>query len=79
MKLRYKQKLFLYVFVIFALFTAGIVIFEQSRERKQKTEVLKERLDAYANMVNALLVRNHSELSSIDSIIPLLHQLSASR
>ncbi|MDR2840352.1 MAG: hypothetical protein LBV75_03660, partial [Paludibacter sp.] len=54
--MNYKQKLFLYFFVIFALFTIGIYLFEQSREREHKTDALEEKLDVYANIVNAILV-----------------------
>ena len=50
-QLSYKQKLTLYFFVIFSLFTIGIIIFEQSRERKFRTEALEEKLDAYAEII----------------------------
>ncbi len=40
-------------FVIFGVFAAGIVVFEQSRVRRYKTEALAERLDAYAEQVMA--------------------------
>ena len=74
MKLSYKQKLFLYFCFIFALFTAGIIIVEQSRERKHKTESLEERLEAYADIVNALLIRQHNDIQVLDSLITLFPQ-----
>ncbi|MDR0688483.1 MAG: two-component sensor histidine kinase [Prevotellaceae bacterium] len=55
LKLRYKQRLFLYFGVIFVLFTVGVVAFEQSRERFFKAEELKERLNAYISIANATL------------------------
>ncbi|GHS93603.1 two-component sensor histidine kinase [Bacteroidia bacterium] len=62
MKTTYKQKLFLYFVVIFALFTIGIFLFEQSREREHKTEALEEKLDAYANLINEELRVENGEL-----------------
>ena len=55
MKLTYKQKLSFYFFIIFALFTIGIVIFEKSRERMFRTEALEEKLDAYTELITASL------------------------
>ncbi|MDR2083851.1 MAG: two-component sensor histidine kinase [Bacteroidales bacterium] len=74
MKLSYKQKLFLYIFIIFALFTAGIVIFEQAKERKTRTEILEGKLDAYAEIVYAGLSATGNNLQNIDSITRLLPQ-----
>ncbi len=68
MKLKYKHRLFLYFFILFALFTAGIVILEQSRERRYKTEALEEKLDAYTSVVEAALHKNQPP----DSILSLL-------
>ena len=55
MKLTYKQKLFLYIFIIFALFTAGIILFEQFRERNLRTEALQEKLDAYTEIIHKIV------------------------
>jgi signal transduction histidine kinase len=49
--LSFQQRLVLSFVVIFALFTAGIVIFEGQRVRRHKTAVLEERLDAYAEEI----------------------------
>jgi len=74
-KLSYKQKLFLYFCLIFALFTVGIIIVEQSRERRRKTESLEEKLEAYADIVNALLIRQqHSDIQVLDSLIMIFPQ-----
>jgi signal transduction histidine kinase len=59
-KLRYKQRLFLYFGVIFVLFTVGVVVFEQSRERFFKTKALEETLEAYTEIVNAALRQSDS-------------------
>ncbi|MDR2955908.1 MAG: two-component sensor histidine kinase, partial [Prevotella sp.] len=51
MKLTYKQRIFAYFFIIFALFTIAIIIFEQQEEKNQRTESLEDRLDDYAEMI----------------------------
>ncbi len=68
MKLSYKQQLFLYFFGIFAIFTASVIIFEQSRDRQYKTEMLVERLDSYITMIDIALQQNQTP----DSIAQLL-------
>ena len=70
MILGYKQKLFTYIFIIFAIFTAGIVVFEQTREVKFKTEALKEKLEAYADMLQIELKDNIEQ--KLDSVIKYL-------
>lgn len=47
------KKLAFSFLIIFAVFTAGIIIFAQQRARLAKTEALTERLDAYADQVLA--------------------------
>ncbi|MDR0711148.1 MAG: two-component sensor histidine kinase [Prevotellaceae bacterium] len=59
-KLKYKQRLFLYFGVIFVLFTAGVVIFEQSRERVFKTEALEETLKAYIEIAHTAMQQGES-------------------
>ena len=53
MRLSYKQKLFLYFFVIVTLFTAGIIGLERIREKQFRTALLEEKLDAYAEIIQA--------------------------
>ncbi len=64
----YKHKLFFYFFLLFSLFTVGIIILEQSRERKYKTEALEEKLDAYTSVIEVSLLKNQNP----DSILSLL-------
>lgn len=68
MSLSYKQKLFLYFFVIFSLFTIGIIVFAQSQERKFRTEALEEKLDAYTDIALVALQKNQH----LDSLLTLL-------
>jgi signal transduction histidine kinase len=55
MRTNYKQKIFLYFFVIFTAFAAGVFFVGQLRERKHKTEVLEEKLDTYANIIDVAM------------------------
>lgn len=68
MKIQYKQKLSLYYFIIFALFSCGIIIFERSQERKLRSEALEEKLDAYSSIIAGTIGEDISLISSIDSI-----------
>jgi len=71
MRTNYKQKLFLYFVVIFAIFAVGITLLEQKHERDYKTEALEDKLNDYANIVNRMLQEHPNELSSIDSLLKL--------
>lgn len=55
MKISYKQRLSLYFFIIFTLFTIGIVIFDRSRETQFRTEALEEKLDAYTGIIQEII------------------------
>ncbi|MFA7081043.1 MAG: ATP-binding protein [Bacteroidales bacterium] len=75
MKLNYKKRLFLYFAIIFAVFTIGVITFQQSQEKRFRTEALEEKLDAYAEIINAgLLNRSGDSSQIIDTIIQLLPQ-----
>ncbi len=67
MKITYRKKLFLSFLLIFLLFTAGIILFGRSQERKYKTEILEGKLDAYANLADAAL----KQKESLDSLVLL--------
>ncbi|MDR1562399.1 MAG: hypothetical protein LBS54_04860 [Dysgonamonadaceae bacterium] len=64
----FRQKIFLAFFLIFTLFTTGVVLIEQQREKKHKTEALQQRLDATIETVNhAILIE-----TPIDTILNYL-------
>ena len=69
MILGYKQKLFFYIFLIFALFTVGVIVFEQNREVTFKTNVLKEKLEAYAEILYAGFIDN--DIKNFDTLVSL--------
>ena len=68
MKISYQQKIFLYFFIIFATFTIVVLLFEQSRERRFKTEMLMEKLDAYVGVANAVMLNNADYAPKLDSL-----------
>lgn len=76
MKLSYKQKLFLYFFVVFSIFTIGIIFFQQKREKAYKTENLRTTLNDYVTILaqyadTKQLVRDH-RIDSIQNILQIL-------
>jgi signal transduction histidine kinase len=74
-KLRYKQRLFLYFGVIFVLFTVGVVVFEQSRERFFKTKALEETLEVYIEMANTAMQQNDSSrTTALKALLAVLPQ-----
>lgn len=48
MRLTYKKKIFFYFFLVFAVFTAIIILVQRNREKIYKTENLRSSLDVYA-------------------------------
>ncbi len=69
MKLDYRQRLFLYFGLLFTLFTVGIIIFEQFREKNYKTQGLKEKLETYTDIIQVAIEHSH------DSVAPVINQL----
>lgn len=70
MKLTYRKRLFLYFAVLFIVFTAGIALFEHSRELAFKKEAMESRLDGYADMIRYALVQNQEDYAVIAKEIP---------
>ena len=74
MKLSYRQRLFLYFGVLFTLFTIGIIIFEQAREKSYKTQALEEKLEAYTDIIQAKISEDKDsivpEITSLQTILP---------
>lgn len=58
MKLTYKQRIFFYFFLIFALFSVCIIVVEQKREKAQLTEALEDKLDSYADIIHSYIGNN---------------------
>ncbi|MDH6309354.1 two-component system phosphate regulon sensor histidine kinase PhoR [Dysgonomonas sp. PFB1-18] len=75
MKLTYKQRIFTYFFIIFALFAVCIIIFEQKEEKNQRTLALQDRLDSYAEMIHSYAGQNHLTDSSMSQIMVLANAM----
>ncbi len=71
MKLNFQQKLVLSFIIIFAVFATGIVVFEQGRARRYKTEALGERLDAYADEILQHLSTRGPD-ASLDTLLQIM-------
>lgn len=72
MKLRYKQKLFLYFSVVFTLFSLGVLLVGQSREKTYRLENLEDKLEAYAEIVHASLgADQENSLANLDSLLSI--------
>jgi two-component system phosphate regulon sensor histidine kinase PhoR len=69
MKLSYRQRLFLYFGLLFTLFTVGIIVYEQVREKTYKTQGLQEKLETYTDIIQAAIV------DAQDSVAPAINQL----
>jgi signal transduction histidine kinase len=74
MKITYKQKLFFYFVVIFAVFTTGVIVFEKSRDRRLRTESLQEKLDVYVDIVKNSIDRHTEPTEAIDRTLTILPQ-----
>ena len=75
MKTSYKQKIFLYFFIVFALFTGAVVIFENNSERKYKTKIFESDQKVYTEFIHSYLNQNKINFENIEElkgILPLL-------
>ncbi len=75
MKLKYRQKIFLYFFIVFAIFTVGIIVFERDRERKFKEEILSSDQNAYAMLIYEYIEQEHlfpDGMEQISHLLPIL-------
>ncbi|MDO4695273.1 cell wall metabolism sensor histidine kinase WalK [Porphyromonas sp.] len=74
MRLKYKGRLFLYFSLLFALFTASIIIFERSQERRFRSIALEEKLDAYTVFIHNLIDQAETPEAQLSTLIKSLHQ-----
>lgn len=70
-KLRFDQRLFLYIFFIFFLFSVIVSIFQYQREKQFRVESLEIQLSNYNTFLNNYLGTNASTISNIDSLVAL--------
>jgi two-component system OmpR family sensor kinase/two-component system phosphate regulon sensor histidine kinase PhoR len=75
MKLTYKQRIFCYFLLIFAVFSASTVYFEQKQEKAYRTQNLESRLGSYADMIHNYMVQNQladTAISRVSRIVDVL-------
>lgn len=72
----YQQRIFIYFFSAFTLFTLAILTFQYSREKEYRTGELENTLDNVAQMTHQYLDRNHllstTDFNKLDSVKALL-------
>lgn len=66
----YKKRLLLYFSAVFFIFAAVLVIFQIRTERMTKKEMLKGRMDIYADIVHSCLEDGLDPTGSLCSILP---------
>lgn len=72
MKITYKQRIIGYFLLIFILFVVFITLFEQSQEKKFRTQSMESRLDGYAEIIHAYM----EQYQLPDSVrIPQIHNI----
>ncbi|MBN1462712.1 MAG: two-component sensor histidine kinase [Paludibacteraceae bacterium] len=70
-KIRFDQRLFLYIFFIFFLFSLIVSIFQYQREKQFRVESLEIQLSNYNTFLNNYLSSNTFTNSNIDSLVAL--------
>jgi two-component system, OmpR family, phosphate regulon sensor histidine kinase PhoR len=73
-----KSKLFLYFFVLFAIFSISILVFQDHREKQFRIALLETRLNDYSDLVNSTITQNNllvtREYFRLDSLKKLFSQ-----
>lgn len=75
MKISYKQRIFLYFLLIFAVFSVATIYFERQQEEHYRTQTLENRLGSYSELIHGYMVSNHlkdSDITNITKIIDLI-------
>ncbi len=74
----YKQKLFLYFFIVFIAFTVVIGIFQYQREKQFKTSQIDNILDTYAELVENYIqsadIISSGQFRELDSLVDLFNR-----
>lgn len=75
-KKSYRRTVLFYLIVVFFLFTAAILVYQLSREKKYRTEQLENSLDNYTELINLYINQNklmiNKNLEAIDSLKKIL-------
>jgi two-component system phosphate regulon sensor histidine kinase PhoR len=58
-KLRYKNKLFVYFFIVFVVFIVVVTMFQYRREKEYRIKELESKLNTYTELVNSYIIQNN--------------------
>ena len=58
-KLSYKNKLFLYFFIVFVVFIVAVTMFQYRREKEYRIKELESKLNTYTELVNSYIIQNN--------------------
>lgn len=75
MKLTYKQRIFSYFVLIFAVFSIATIYFEQKQEKKYKIQSVESMLRGYAELTHKFMVRqqlNDSDINQVNDLVTTL-------
>lgn len=72
MKISYKQRLFIYFFILLSVFTCTILLFESTKNKKYKTEALEEKLDAFASIIYKSIINTSDSIYINNNILEIL-------
>jgi two-component system, OmpR family, phosphate regulon sensor histidine kinase PhoR len=75
MKLSYKQRIFVYFFLIFAVFSVATIYFEQKQEKNYRTQNLESRLGSYAELIHKYMVQKQLNDSNIIQLSQMIEML----
>lgn len=72
MRFSFRKRILGSFLLIFVLYTACIIYFEQEQEKEFRTEVLQERLDGYSELVHNYIKQEKLNRDSISQIAPIV-------
>lgn len=69
----YRKKIFIYFFIIMAVFAISVIIFEQTQIKKERIKYLENIMDVYAESVHEFIKTNNllhsSDISKVNSLL----------
>ncbi len=77
MKISYKQRIFFYFLLIFAIFSVATIYFEQKQEKNYRTQNLENRLGDYAELIHKYMIQNRLNDTNIVALSKIVDILSA--
>jgi Signal transduction histidine kinase len=75
MKIKYGLQIYIYLFLLIALFSASLILLFSNREKRLKKEVIETELTVYVELINKYLQTTYpqeEQFTHIDSLAPFL-------